>query len=164
MMPVWPVTISSSPASVSILTIATVPVKSAKRISSRLSGNMCTLNAYAMDIIRSTSGVHSCADVTGFGLCGHLHEMLHGACSLHLCGPSAMLKRPAGSRPFYPRQSRNRDFLQDKVVFERNDFALEEIVFDPQTSGGLLVSCDDGRAPLCWHAFRPPIFGCEMLA
>ena len=54
----------------------------------------------------------------------------------------------AGHFIFTAGGQRNRDFLQDKVVFERNDFALEEIVFDPQTSGGLLVSCDDSQAPL----------------
>ena len=30
--------------------------------------------------------------------------------------------------------------LKDKVVFENVDFAMEEILFDPQTSGGLLIS------------------------
>ena len=35
---------------------------------------------------------------------------------------------------------KNRNFLKDKVVFENVDFAMEEILFDPQTSGGLLIS------------------------
>ena len=34
----------------------------------------------------------------------------------------------------------NRNYLQDKVDFKIKDFPLEEIMYDPQTSGGLLIS------------------------
>ena len=34
----------------------------------------------------------------------------------------------------------NRNYLQDKVEFKVKDFALEEVLYDPQTSGGLLIS------------------------
>ena len=34
----------------------------------------------------------------------------------------------------------NRNYLKDKVDFKINDFPMEEIMFDPQTSGGLLIS------------------------
>ena len=37
---------------------------------------------------------------------------------------------------------KNRNFLKDKIKFENIDFAMEEILFDPQTSGGLLMSVD----------------------
>ncbi|MFQ7118828.1 MAG: hypothetical protein ACLRPW_01470 [Intestinibacter sp.] len=35
---------------------------------------------------------------------------------------------------------RNRNYLEDKILFNIDDFAMEEILFDPQTSGGLLVA------------------------
>ena len=35
---------------------------------------------------------------------------------------------------------RNRNFVEPYVEFKMDDFAMEEILFDPQTSGGLLFS------------------------
>ena len=35
---------------------------------------------------------------------------------------------------------RNRNYMQDKIDFQIDDFGIEELLFDPQTSGGLLVS------------------------
>lgn len=144
--------ILTKPLGVSILTIGYSAGEISKEGFHQAVESMCTLNAYAMDIIRDASGVHSCTDVTGFGLCGHLHEMLHGACSARIDAAHLPYFEEAywgaGHFIFTAGGQRNRDFLQDKVVFERNDFALEEIVFDPQTSGGLLVSCDDSQAPL----------------
>lgn len=45
---------------------------------------------------------------------------------------------------------RNRNHVQDKVVFEDCSFAMEEILYDAQTSGGLLVSmaAEDGEKAL----------------
>jgi selenide,water dikinase len=41
---------------------------------------------------------------------------------------------------------RNRRHLKDKVLFKDIEFPLEEILFDPQTSGGLLISLSSGEA------------------
>ena len=41
---------------------------------------------------------------------------------------------------------RNRKALEDKVEFTFDDFALEEVLFDPQTSGGLLFSAKKDEA------------------
>lgn len=42
---------------------------------------------------------------------------------------------------------RNRNHVQDKVEFRNCSFATEEILYDPQTSGGLLASVDKEDVP-----------------
>lgn len=44
------------------------------------------------------------------------------------------------------QEQRNRKFAADKVVFADSDYAFEEVVFDPQTSGGLLFACPEHEA------------------
>jgi len=105
--------------------------------------SMTTLNRYAAEILRGYE-VHSCTDVTGFGILGHLSEMLSDKFSATLyadsipCLPGAY----AGAKEFLTTAGgqRNRNHLAQDVAFRMDDYALEEILFDPQTSGGLLVS------------------------
>ncbi len=105
--------------------------------------SMTTLNKYAAQAARRFQ-THGCTDITGFGFLGHLCEML---------GDRLGAEIEAGSIPFIPQcpayveefyltaaAQRNRNHVQDKVRFENVSFAMEEILFDPQTSGGLLLS------------------------
>ncbi|MGY3765502.1 selenide, water dikinase SelD [Vagococcus vulneris] len=105
--------------------------------------NMETLNKYAMEIIRSYP-INSCTDVTGFGLLGHLHEMLHDEYSavIHSDRLPYITAAYQGAKEFILTAGgqRNRNYLTPFVDFKQNDFAIEELLFDPQTSGGLLVS------------------------
>lgn len=105
--------------------------------------SMTTLNRYASEIMKKYH-VHACTDVTGFGFLGHLHEMLDGAYSAHVdAGKLPLLPNVHGyAEEFYITAAgqKNRNFLEGKVHFENVDFAMEEILFDPQTSGGLLIS------------------------
>lgn len=107
--------------------------------------SMTTLNKYASEIVRKYR-VHGCTDVTGFSFLGHLCEMLGD-------GFSALVYKD--KIPYIPEcdayveefyltaaAQRNRNHVGDKVLFEDCSFAMEEILFDPQTSGGLLVSMD----------------------
>lgn len=115
--------------------------------------SMTTLNKYASQIIRHYE-VHGCTDITGFGLLVHLDEMLNSRCSAVLT---------AGNIPYIPGSrlyaeqfyitaagQRNRNRMEERVLFTQKDFQLEEILFDPQTSGGLLVSmpADDAEKAL----------------
>lgn len=111
---------------------------------------MTTLNKYAAEIIQNFP-VHACTDVTGFGFLGHLHEMLGGtACAViegsqipHI--PEALVY--AEEFLITGAAQRNRNYLEGKVGFgEGVAFGLEELLFDPQTSGGLLVSVPKGAA------------------
>lgn len=112
--------------------------------------SMTTLNKYAAERCRAYD-IHACTDVTGFSFLGHLHEMLNGrlSCRVH-----------AGSVPVIPQAleyadeflttaagQRNRNHTGPFVRFEGVPFAMEEVLFDPQTSGGLLVALSADDAP-----------------
>ena len=111
--------------------------------------SMTTLNKYAAQCCRAYE-VHACTDVTGFSFLGHLHEMMDGA---HSC------RIEAGAVPVFPEAlrhadeflltaagQRNRNHTGPFVRFENVPFAMEEVLFDPQTSGGLLVALPKEQA------------------
>jgi selenide,water dikinase len=107
--------------------------------------SMVTLNRAASSAMRAFS-VHACSDVTGFGLLGHATEMAM-ASGVTLVFDAERLPLLPGARQLAEQGfltggcRRNRAYLQDKVVVEeRVGGALEEIAFDPQTSGGLLIA------------------------
>lgn len=135
--------ILTKPLGVSIVTIGYSAGEISKESFLEATESMQTLNKYAMDIIRPYP-VTSCTDVTGFGLAGHLHEMLHGIYSAHVDTNRLPYFAEAyeGAKNFILTAGgqRNRNYLQDKVDFQMDDFGMEEIIFDPQTSGGLLVA------------------------
>jgi selenide, water dikinase len=108
---------------------------------------MATLNRVAAETM-ATYPVHACTDVTGFGLLGHLAEMVVGSgCSVRIdsrkvpvlpetAGFAGMGLVPAGA-------FKNKSFRQSMVSFDEGvDGVLQDILFDPQTSGGLLISID----------------------
>ena len=94
--------------------------------------------------------VPACTDVTGFSFLGHLHEMLDGKLSCHVHAqrvpviPQALdyadefLLTAAGQR--------NRNHTGPFVKFDGVPFAMEEVLFDPQTSGGLLIALPGDQA------------------
>lgn len=96
--------------------------------------------------------VHACTDVTGFGLLGHAREMAEGSgCSLRL-DSKAIPFHPAAAE--FARMGlipagayRNRDFLAGKVAAAQGlPLWLEDILYDPQTSGGLLLALPEPSA------------------
>lgn len=128
--------------------------------------SMTTLNRYASEVVRRYR-VHGCTDVTGFGFLGHLCEML---------GDSHSAVIETGQIPFIPgceeyveefyitaAAQRNRNHVADKVRFEGVDFAMEEILFDPQTSGGLLVSMDPEDAPAALEELKKLGLPCAVV-
>ena len=105
--------------------------------------SMTTLNKTAAEISRKYR-VHAATDVTGFSFLGHLHEMMGGklSCVIHANAvpvlPGAQKAADAGQR--------NRNHTGPFVRFENVSFAMEEVLFDPQTSGGLLLAVDPADA------------------
>jgi selenide, water dikinase len=115
--------------------------------------SMTTLNAGAARAMRATGGgVHAAPKVTGFGLLGHLHNMLAAS------GLSADID--ASSVPLLPHAvplvergaipggtKRNREALAPHVQFDPHvPEPVRVLLFDAQTSGGLLIAVDPDRA------------------
>ncbi len=116
----------------------------------RATQSMRTLNRAVAQIAREYP-VHSCTDVTGFGLLGHLHEMLEGSgCSCLLYAPQIPVfpgaREAAEEFLITGGGQKNRNYAEKYVRFNGLPFAMEEILFDPQTSGGLLFSLENTAA------------------
>lgn len=107
---------------------------------------MTTLNKFGKDAINSSGGVNSLTDITGFGLLGHALEMAEGS-SVTLRIKSQQVPIIKGAIEFanmglVPAGAySNKKHIGDKVRFE-NEIPQSSIdlFFDPQTSGGLLIS------------------------
>ncbi len=108
--------------------------------------SMITLNATAAQCARSTEAVvHAATDVTGYGLVGHLLEMLKQSTEVSAVLQSERLPilpkaHELASQGILPGGSKsNRDFVADRYVVEPEvDPALAWLAVDAQTSGGLL--------------------------
>lgn len=105
---------------------------------------MTTLNKKAKQIIERYE-IHSCTDVTGFGLAGHSVEMADGS-GVTLVIHTAKLPvqkaafEYAGMGLVPEGAYRNRSFAGDRVDTGSVEECVQDIFFDPQTSGGLLIS------------------------
>ena len=110
---------------------------------------MQTLNKYSAKKMLKYD-VRACTDVTGFGFLGHLHEMVSKNQTIIVDSKNVPFVKGAykHAKEFYITGlgQKNRNFLKGKVMFESKDFALEEIMLDPQTSGGLLISVSEEDA------------------
>ncbi len=111
--------------------------------------SMTTLNKYAADCCRKYD-IHACTDVTGFSFLGHLHEMMDGRLSAVIDASSVPVlegaRECADEFLLTAAAQRNRNHVGGFVKFDNIPFAMEEVLFDPQTSGGLLVAVDPDQA------------------
>lgn len=120
---------------------------------------MAALNRTASEIMLRFD-VHACTDITGFGLLGHLAEMVEGSgCSVTLEAHRVPIVPEAeefASMGLIPAGAhKNREFRSSMVVFDsRVPLALQDILFDPQTSGGLLISAAPSQAIPLLHALH----------
>jgi selenide,water dikinase len=105
---------------------------------------MAALNDRASVAMRAVR-THAATDVTGFGLAGHLSEMLKETIGVRLFPEKIPYFKEAvelSQSGFVPGGLyRNRDFYGKRVEGTGNPF-LMDILFDPQTSGGLLMAID----------------------
>lgn len=144
--------ILTKPLGVGILTTAAkAGMMTDPAVMDRIYRQMTQLNRDACRVMQQYR-VHSSTDVTGFGLMGHSCEMAQGSgCTLHI---------EAGRVPFHPEATelaemglipagayRNRDFAENAAeVRDGISRAMQDILYDPQTSGGLLIAVDERDA------------------
>ena len=106
---------------------------------------MTTLNRSARDVMVKYN-VHACTDVTGFGLMGHCFEMMEGSNTQAVIDTKALDLIPEAKElakyGLIPAGAyRNRAFAEKAVDLEGIELCVQDILFDPQTSGGLLIAC-----------------------
>lgn len=114
--------------------------------------SMTSLNRKAADLMSDVAGIHACTDITGFGLLGHAAEMIEASDTGIIIDSSSVPFFP-GIRDFAETGiipaglNRNRAFRADIVDAEPScPEWLLDILFDPQTSGGLLISLPAAHA------------------
>jgi selenide,water dikinase len=113
--------------------------------------SMRTLNRAAAVALATVDGVHACTDITGFGLIGHANEM---AVASDVCIVLRAADLPLFSGVLgIARKNRSGGMASNEAHFAPFvDFAAEvpaelrDVLYDPQTSGGLLVALDQLRA------------------
>ncbi len=113
--------------------------------------SMTTLNRAASEI-GGAFHVHACTDVTGFGFLGHLHEMMDGMHSCKIYADQIPVfdgaKECAEEFLLTAAGQKNRNHLETYVQFENISFGMEEVLYDPQTSGGLLFAIPENEAAM----------------
>ncbi|NDF98983.1 MAG: selenide, water dikinase SelD [Chitinophagia bacterium] len=107
---------------------------------------LCSLNEIGTEL-GAIKGVHAMTDITGFGLMGHLMEMVKGSNASATLYYERLPLLPnvrelIGQRVFPDATTRNWSAYQDKIRFEKGVNVMEAFTLlpDPQTNGGLLIS------------------------
>jgi len=134
--------ILTKPLGTGILTTAMKGSLVSKDTEKRLAASMAMLNCHASEAM-VLAGAHAATDVTGFGLAGHLKEMIKENIGVEVY---------ADKLPYFPEVEglyaegflpsgfyKNRDFYAPFIDPGINGFPLD-LIFDPQSSGGLLIA------------------------
>ena len=119
---------------------------------------MTTLNKPARDAMVKYR-VHACTDVTGFALLGHLLEMAQGSgmqAVVHVDQvdliPESIELAKMGILP--EGMYRNRTFAESSVDVGSTPLYQQDLLFDPQTAGGLLIAVDPADADALYTELR----------
>lgn len=162
------VLILTKPLGIGILTTAAKADMVEKEVLERIYAQMATLNKTARDIMVKYP-VHSCTDVTGFALLGHSYEMAQGSdCTIHI---------ETGKIPYHPEAYelaemgfipagayRNREYAEGGVKVAGDvSRAMQDICYDPQTSGGLLIALPEKAAEECLRELKAVIPAAEQI-
>ena len=162
------VLILTKPLGVGILTTAAKADMVDKAVLDRIYAQMATLNKTARDIMVKYS-VHSCTDVTGFALMGHGFEMAQGSeCTIHIQTDKVPYHKEAyemAEMGFIPAGAyRNREYAEAGVKNMANvSRAMQDILFDPQTSGGLLIALPEDEGKKCLKELKEKIPQAEII-
>ncbi|MDO5145816.1 MAG: selenide, water dikinase SelD [Eubacteriales bacterium] len=158
--------ILTKPLGVGIIATANRVGEVSKEAMKQAEESMMTLNKYAAEIARNYE-VHGCTDITGFGFLGHLHEMMHGEYSCRIFASSVpYIEEAYGCAEEFlltAAGQRNRNYVEAYVDFGGISFPMEEILLDPQTSGGLLISVAASEADALLEELSSLSLPCAMV-
>ncbi len=142
--------ILTKPLGIGIITTALKAGKVAQETVTKVTKCMTTLNDKASELMQEI-GVHAGTDITGFGFLGHSIQLAQNS--------SVGININTPAIPFFPEAGalakqglcpaglqRNREFYSSCVKIASEVPAhIQDILFDPQTSGGLLICLDPGK-------------------
>lgn len=160
--------ILTKPLGVGIITTGAKADMVEKDVMNQIYVQMATLNKTARDIMVRYD-VHSCTDVTGFGLMGHSFEMAQGSnCTIHIQVKDVPYHSEAlelASMGLIPAGAyRNREYAHSGVAVRGNiPLAMEDILYDPQTSGGLLFALPEKEAENCLAHLKQAIHNAAII-
>jgi len=151
--------ILTKPLGTGIINTAIKAAMAPAELCDRVIEIMACLNRNSGEIMQQFD-IGACTDVTGFGLLGHLAEMV--------CGSGNSVTVDSGSVPIIPEAEdfanmgfvpagayNNRTFREEMISFSPQvPRTLQDILFDPQTSGGLLISVRENQAEKLLHALK----------
>lgn len=146
--------ILTKPLGAGIITTAAKADLADKNTLEKVYEKMAALNRKARDIMVKYP-VSACTDVTGFGLMGHCFEMAQGSgCSIHILSrkvPHYSDAAELAAMGIVPEGAyRNRNYAERGVCVTGDvSLAIQDVFYDPQTSGGLLIAVP----PECSDAF-----------
>ena len=119
--------------------------RASEDLIARAVDQMKTLNKAAAEAMLKFDDVHACTDITGFGLAGHGSEMAAGS--------NVTIEFQSGALPLIPGvrdiasqnlsgglKTNRHHFAPDIEFAPGVDAVFHDLAFDPQTSGGLLIS------------------------
>ena len=130
--------------------------------------SMTQLNRHAAHLARA-AGAHAVTDVTGFGLAGHAAEIASQSEATIVLDIAALPLLPGAERfaelaGATGGGARNRDGLGDRVRVEGGPSdALIDLLYDPQTSGGLLIALRADGAEALRGAIEAQTGGCWLI-
>ncbi len=151
--------ILTKPLGTGIISTAIKGGAASQKAVDRIVKSMTALNRAASEAMLEV-GVNACKDITGFGLLGHACEMIEGT--------KVGMEINAAAVPLFPEAkeyydmgmvpgglNRNRDYRKNMVVMDAKvPQYLQDILFDPQTSGGLLIAVPQAKAPALLKKLR----------
>jgi selenide,water dikinase len=130
-----------------------------EKVTKKATDSMAMLNRMASELMQETR-VNACTDITGFGLLGHACEMIENT-DVGLVIDSSAVPYFAEARELAEMGLvpgglyRNRDFRSHMVDIGKQVPAhMVDILFDPQTSGGLLISVPSDHAQMLLKAMH----------
>lgn len=145
------VLIYTKPLGIGILTTAVKAGLVGGPAAGEVESLMMTLNRPARDAMVRYR-VHACTDVTGFAVMGHMLEMAQGAdAAIEIeAGAFELLDgaRDLAAMGIVPAGAyRNRRYAEGEADLSGIPLDMADVLFDPQTSGGLMIAVDPADAP-----------------